>query len=356
MKKYMFFMLTFIGAILYFKPLMADMPMYADDEEFKHCTKVTGDWDNCVKEEMLRTLDDVKRLYKSVLSNPTILKWHEKPAENTEILRDMYDSWSAFRNRLCLLSYRASAYVEPLFDERFSCNLYYTQHHKDHLSKIVELMEGKAPEKRADFDFLKLTYHDDKYNECMKKNDFDTCVKDELERSSQNIKNLYKSFIEDEFVGKWNNGPSLKQGNYRDMYDSWIAYRNRLCSLAIWAYKNKYGDEAPKLEQCLQFFNGEKYEAMENLLTVAHSSLDEGMEEEGESGDAYGSTAAEIGNDGGEEIGKSIPPLQKRISSGSDRTDDELVTEYSPKEEKNEVSQPQTEQQNKNIPAWAQQK
>ena len=156
-------MLALFGMIIHFGPATADMPMYADDEEFKHCTKITGDWDNCVKEEGLRTLDEVKRLYRSVLSNPAILKWHKKPEENSEILRDMYESWTAFRNRLCMLSYRASMYIEPLFDERYSCNLYYTQHHKDHMGKILELMEGKAPEKVADFNFLKLTYHDEEY-------------------------------------------------------------------------------------------------------------------------------------------------------------------------------------------------
>lgn len=354
MTKYLYFAALLLGVMLRLEPVYADMPFYDDDEEFKHCTKVTGNWDTCVKEETLRALNAVKQEYRSILGNQAILEWHAKPEENTAVLRDMYDSWTAFRNRLCMLSYKASMYIEPLVDERYSCNLYYTLHHKAHLAYILQLMGNTAPENRNDFHFLDLSSHDAEYETCIKSNDNSACINEELKRSSQAIKDIYKSFINDEYVGKWNNGPSLKQGNYRDMYDSWIAYRNRICSLAIWAYKRKYGDAAPSLEQCLQMFNREKLEAMENLLTVAHSSLDDGMEEEEDKSNGLGatSTAPTREDDGGEAIGKTIPPLQKRILSGSDRPEDELVVNYKQKSEE----KPATPKDNRNIPAWAQQK
>ncbi len=351
MKKYVFWA-ALLSIFLGMESAMADMPTYDDDEEFKHCTKVTGDWDNCTRESTLRTLDDVKRGYRSILSNKAILGWQETPQKNAETLRDMFESWTAFRNRLCSLSYKASMYIEPLVDERYSCSLYYALHHKDHINSILQLLEKKAPPKRADFHFLDLTSHDEQYGGCAGGSDNDKCIKEELSRSSQAIKDLYKSFINDEFVGKWNNGPSLQQGNYRDMYDSWVAYRNRICSLAIWAYQREYGPEAPSLEQCLQFYNREKLETMENLLVVAHSSLDQGMEDDEDGGEGLGGSSSlpEIVDDGGEAVGKTIPPLQKRISSGSSPIDDELVKTYNRNADKNETQDVNSQHK---VPAWA---
>ena len=359
MSRYIWGLLITLALVVKTSSVRADMPIYSDDEEFKLCTKIS-DWDTCAREEALRDLNIVKRQYQEILSNPVILQWHPKPEENAEILRDMYDSWTAFRNRLCSLSVKASMYLERLVDERYSCPLYYNKHHEDHLARILELMNKKVPVKRSEFKFLDLTSHDDEYAECVANPKNSTCLDEELKRSAKYIKDLYKTFSEDEFVGKWNNGPDLSRGNYRDMYDSWIAYRNRICSLAVWAYHYAYGKEAITLTQCLQFYNREKLETMENLLYGAHSSLDIGIEEE-DSVDGPQQIDPELLNfsihdDGGEAEGKTITPLQRRIEPTGDRQDDVLEVETKePVKEPEKSTESEEPEAGHNVPSWAQQ-
>lgn len=318
----------------------ASMPFYEDDEEFKHCARATKDWTVCAKEEALRTINTIKRQYQAILTNPRIVGWHEKIQDNTSELRDMYESWTAFRNRLCSLSHQASTYLEKIVEEKTACNVYYTLHHKDHLDSIIFLLKGDVPQKKTDFTFLSIEDHDDDYHTCMTKQQNDVCIAEELQRSTRTIKNFYNTMVEDEFIGKWNNGPDLKNGNYRDMYDSWIAYRNRMCSLSVWAYEKGYGKNAISLNQCLQFFNREMMETLQNILVGAHSSLDDENLDMG------------IDNDGGETEGKTIKPLERRFDeqqSSADSLEPEENTDLPKAEPQKPVSQPKV-----NIPSWAQ--
>lgn len=315
----------------------ASMPFYDDDDEFRYCTKATNDWDTCAREESIRTLNTIKKQYRTILTTPSTVGWHENIQDNTNELRHMYESWTAFRNRLCSLSNKSALYLEKIIQEKISCNLYYTLHHKDHLDSIILLLRGEVPEKKINFDYLKIYDHDEQYSSCMEKQQAEECISQELKRSTREIKNLYKTMLEDEFVGKWNNGPDLKNGNYRDMFDSWIAYRNRMCSLSVWAYEKAYGKNTMSLNHCLQFFNREKLETMQNLLISAHSTLDEEMDT--------------TDDDGGEAEGKTIIRLEKRLNDSSNR--DDTLDE----EEVKDVEKPipeKTKQKKVNIPAWAQ--
>ena len=336
MAKYLIFI---IGMLCFTSTaLNAAMPTYPDDEQFDHCLRLTNDIDNCAKDESVRHLNTVKQEYKSILGNPEILKWHKNITDSTTIMRDMYESWTAFRNRLCSLSNKASAYIAPLVSENISCNLYYILHHEDHLSSILLLMKHQAPQNRNEFGFLNIEEHDKDFEICITKKQYSQCIDEELVRSTQDIKNLYKTFIEDNVVGKWNNGNGLKSGNYRDMYDSWIAYRNRICSLAVWAYQKQYGQNSIALNQCIQYYNREKIEAMENLLFVAHSFLDE----ENIADD----------DDGGEAEGKTIVPLRKRPSVEL-REGEEFDTLKDEKIEETQTIQEDTSSAGKSIPSWA---
>jgi len=326
----------------------AFMPTYEDDAEFMHCIKVSGDWDTCIREQTLRFLNIIKKQYSFVLSNPAIIEWHSDIKENTATLRDMFESWTAFRNRLCSLSNKASIHVEPLTTEKYSCNLYYVKHHQDHMNSIALLLSGKAPRNKNNFEFLRIYDHDDLYGECIKKQPHNVCIDDELVRSTQDIKNLYKTFLNDEYVGKWNNGPDLQTGNYRDMFDSWIAYRNRMCSLAVWAYNRYYGANSLNLNECLQFYNREKLETMQNLLVVAHSTLDD--EDNYEDPSEY----QEPEDDGGLAEGQTITPLQRKIDSGNGKTE-ELEADENKQKAMEEKQKQEEIMQNKNLPSWAKQ-
>lgn len=320
----------------------AFMPQYLDDEEYFRCVRATKDYDDCSAQQMKRNLETVKKQYRVIISNPNLVGWHNEISENTATLRDMYESWTAFRTRICSLSVKASMYLEKLFDEKTSCNSYYVLHHKDHLDKIILLLTGNLPKNRNDFSYLEIYDHDEEYENCMKGKDTSKCLEEELKRSTKRIKDLYKTASEDKMIGKWNNGPDLKNGNYRDMYDSWIAYRNRMCLLSVWAYRKGYGNRGVNLTQCLQFFNREKLETMENLLLSAYSILDEEM-------------VADTVDDGGEAEGKTIKPLQRRFDT-KQRQEDALLDEETGK--KPEVQKPadkeKSQQKKVNVPTWAQ--
>lgn len=362
MKKYLFAFVALYALNFISQPAVADMPYYKDDAEFQRCVKVNVDWDTCTREQTVRTLDRVKNNYRSILRNKALYNWHAKLEDSTQMLRDMYESWLAFRNRLCSLSYQAARNLNKPHSEKEACILYYTMHHDDHIKKILQLLENNVPLKRMDFNFLKLTSHDDDYITCMEdaNADVNACVAEELKRSSQEIKDMYKTFINEEAVSKWNNGPSLKEGNYRDMYDSWIAYRNRICALAIYAYQQAYPKNPVKLEQCLQYFNREKLETMENILKYARLGP---QEEEEESTDAEKPKPAKkripkVADDGGEAEGKTIQPLQNRISSGNNSDEDSLVGVVY-KKEADTTPKPETkpaEAPRYVVPSWAQQK
>lgn len=318
------------------------MPDYPKDDEYYGCVRATNDYNWCSAQQTNRDLEFVKKQLQVIVSNPNIVGWHEEIAENRATIRDMWESWTAFRTRLCSLSVKSSKYLEKLVDEKTSCNSYYVSHHKDHLDKIILLLTGKVPADRTDFSYLEIYDHDEEYEQCMKEKDTSKCLEDELNRSTKQIKNLYKTAVEDEMIGKWNNGPDLKNGNYRDMYDSWIAYRNRMCSLSVWAYKKGYGNKGANLIQCLQFFNREKLETMEGLLRDAHSILDEDM-------------VYEEKDDGGEAEGKTIKPLERQFDT--DRSADDTLDVEEERQPSVESKEPAktNPKKNVNVPSWAQQ-
>ena len=327
----------------------AFMPTYPDDEEFRKCDSITNNVEICQREQIQRILLRVKKLYQNILSDPTTIEWTGNADKNIQTVRDMFDSWTAFRNRLCSLSHVATKYTEPLYIERYSCSSYYMLHNEDHLKSVYMLIKNAAPKNRDDFTFLQIYDHDEQYEPCLKEKDADVCLDEELNRTTQEIKNLYKTLSQDEFVGKWNNGTDLKSGNYRDMFDSWIAYRNRMCSLSVWAYNKFYGKETIRLNDCIQFYNREKYETLLNLLGTAHSAID-----------ANDFT----GTDGGLEEGQTIKPLAKRINAGEGNKEESLVVEtgVAPKSDapkkasnkKDAVKKQSSEAlQGRQIPSWA---
>ncbi len=348
----------------------AFMPTYPDDDEFRKCDSVTNNVELCQREQIQRILIRVKKLYQYILSDPTTLEWTGSSDKNIQTVRDMFDSWTAFRNRICSLSHIATKYTEPLYIERYSCTSYYMLHNEDHLKSIYKLIQNTAPKNREEFTFLKIYDHDDDYQTCItdkKKENADKCkinpqkctkdtkeieaecIDEEVERCTQEIKNLYKTLSKDEFLGKWNNSEDLKSGNYRDMFDSWIAYRNRMCSLSVWAYQRFYGKDAIRLNDCIQFYNREKFETMLNLLGMAHSAID---------------ATDFTGSDGGEEEGRSIKPLTQRIDAGEGNKAETLVNETTGEvkkdtpanlSNKNEAIKKQNSEalKNKQIPSWA---
>ncbi len=356
MKKYLLLALAFcFGATA----TQAALPQYTDDMEFEQCTRTTSVWDPCVKEETSRFLDKIKQQYRDVLYMPQIPQWKGDLQKGTDTMRDMYESWIAYRNRLCSLSNAAARNLEPIVTEKFSCTLYQTLHHHDHMGQILQLLRSKQPrramlnEKQKPVTLFRINEHDAEFTTCLSdKKPAKECWDAENDRATKRLKDLYKTLSTDEHVGQWNNGPDLKSGNYRDMFDSWIAYRNRICSLAAFAYRQSDAKHKISLNGCVLFLNKEHVEILESLLVMANSALDDGFEEVF---DAEGNMTENpvADNDGGLAEGKTITPLERRLDESNAPLNIDLVDG----ETKQSVDKPAAKEVEKqpNIPAWARQ-
>ena len=323
---------------------LASMPFYDDDEEFEQCKKITDDRDRCIREETKRVLNDVKTIYKQILNNPNLNASPEISADKVAFMSDMYSMWTAFRNRLCSLTNVATRYTGSWQDEELSCNLYYAMHHRDYLGKVAKMLNSNPNDENGnqkDLDYIIIDNHDDEYTACMKKEkpDENKCIDEELKRSMKDIKDLYNSFYTSEFTQKWNNGPDLANGNYRDMFDSWIAYRNRMCTLTLFAYKKGWGANKTTKSKCMQLYNMEKLETLSNLYVNSLSVLDP-EEFDGSN------------EDGGEAIGKKITPLQKKPQNDEVLVKDNTKSS-SPETDSATKNAEAAPQNNKVLPSWA---
>ncbi len=308
------------------------MPFYDDDSEFDRCTAMIGDWNRCMSEETRRDINDVKNLYREILANPKLNQWNASREENQQMLRDLYSSWNAYRARLCSLSKVSSRYNGAWKDDEISCNLYYVKHHKDHFQCINDMLLGRADERD---DFIS-EEHDEEYAKCIKdKKSTDQCLVNEFQRSSAKIKDLYKKFYASQYTSAWNNGADIGSGNYRDMFDSWVAYRNRLCSLSAFAYKNFPQRANITKNHCLQYLNREKLETLENMYNLSQR--------------AYSSKKAQAkSEDGGRKAGEAIAPLENRAES--------LESLVENKAENLEDKKEDVEDSSAKLPAWAKKK
>ena len=321
--------IAFLFCLVAFSSASAKMPFYDDDAEFDRCTKMTGDWNRCMSEETRRALNDVKVLYREVLANPKLSDWNSNFDESKQIMRDMYSSWTAFYNRLCSLSKVSAQYTGGWKDEELSCKLYYVKHHKDHLNCINNMLLSKASAK----DNFIVAEHDEEYKRCLSDNSTDNCLLSEFQRSSEKIKELYKKLYDSRNTSGWNNGPDLKSGNYRDMFESWVAYRNRLCSLSAQAYKNYPERPDVSKNHCLQYLNREKLEALENLYALSMRAVSP-------------EKSQKKSEDGGKAEGQAIVPLEKRIETTESLTGENIQSE-------NEDNSAKSDDNSSNLPAWA---
>ena len=328
--------LAFLTTMFLAQPIYAlEMPFYEDDEEFEHCKKITGSWDQCIPDETKRVLGDIKNHYRIIISDPRMEKWRGSIKANAEALKDMYESWLAYRHRVCSLNNKAMTYTGPLVDPRLSCELYQTFFKRDYTRGIANLLQKKKALEATDLAFLRLPEHDEQYTQCINENKpQQKCIDEEFQRSNEEIKNKYQEMFESEYLGKWNNGSTIEVGNYRDMLDSWVAYRNRICSLAVTAYQAVAAKNEITLNECILTFNRYHTNTMSDILFASGAYLEEGMNDD---------------DDGGEAEGKTIEPLKRHIDAGSAEE-----TSLSTSEEKNEAAENGDDSYEKRyIPAWA---
>ncbi len=117
------------------------------------------------------------------------------------------------------------------------------------------------------------------YENCYKAartdNEVALCMKAENTRSLKDIQQVYLNLANHEKTKAWNNGNGLASGNLKDMYNSWLAYRNRFCSLYQKASEETFGDNDFNRAKCLFEFNNEHLELMKSVIFKANSGGEE---------------------------------------------------------------------------------
>lgn len=101
------------------------------------------------------------------------------------------------------------------------------------------------------------------------------CMKEQTARLMKQIQQNYRSLLANADVKKWNNGDSLSKGNLKDTYNSWLAYRNRYCSLFRVANTNMYGSPNYHYERCMKQLTEDHLLLTEKALEATEGSVDE---------------------------------------------------------------------------------
>ena len=113
--------------------------------------------------------------------------------------------------------------------------------------------------------------YEDCYGKAQDDNAVALCLKEENTRTLKQIQQIYLNLSKNEITGKWNNGNGLISGNLKDMYNSWLGYRNRYCSLYQTAMQNNFGSTSFNREKCLYSFNEDHLKLMQNVIVNANT-------------------------------------------------------------------------------------
>lgn len=131
------------------------------------------------------------------------------------------------------------------------------------------------------FSFISFqAYAGEEYNQCRTQAGTDEelalCMKAETSRLMKDIQQFYINLVQNPDVKAWNKGNGLISGNLKDMYNSWLAYRNRYCSLYVAASKNVYGDDNYHRESCLIEMTDDHYKLMLAVISNSVHDMDGG--------------------------------------------------------------------------------
>ena len=117
------------------------------------------------------------------------------------------------------------------------------------------------------------------YDTCYKKAVDDDaialCMKDQTKRVLKELQDIYTNISKHPDLEKWNNGNGLIKGNLKDMYNHWLNYRNRFCSLYKLASKNTFGSESFHYERCLLSITQLHYDEMHLAIVNANTGGEE---------------------------------------------------------------------------------
>ncbi len=103
---------------------------------------------------------------------------------------------------------------------------------------------------------------------------YSRCWLDEAKRLSAEIKDKYEQLAANKLASEWNKGNGMFKGNLKDMYDSWVAYRNRFCSLSGVAGHYETGEsKAFHQSLCLMDLSKKHNQELSGLLSTFASQM-----------------------------------------------------------------------------------
>ena len=119
----------------------------------------------------------------------------------------------------------------------------------------------------------------EEYDACYRKaaddNGVALCMKAETARIMKDIQEVYVNLSKNPRTAPWNKGNGLISGNLKDMYDHFIAYRNRFCSLFVVASEENFGSSSYDKERCLLQLTNDHYELILQTIVNANTGSEE---------------------------------------------------------------------------------
>lgn len=117
------------------------------------------------------------------------------------------------------------------------------------------------------------------FQEAKDDNEVALCMKAETTRLLTEIQKIYLNISKNPQTASWNQGTGLAKGNLKNLYDYWLAYRNRYCSLFVLASENGFGSPDYNKERCLLNLTLDHYELMHQVIINANSGGEEDEED-----------------------------------------------------------------------------
>ena len=101
------------------------------------------------------------------------------------------------------------------------------------------------------------------------------CYLEEAKRDVARIDDMYQKLSSDSKFIKWNDGNGMFKGNFKNMLDTWINYRNRYCSLYAEIY-SAYDGSSYSFHQadCIMKMSRRHADDMEDLWKTSFSKIE----------------------------------------------------------------------------------
>lgn len=103
------------------------------------------------------------------------------------------------------------------------------------------------------------------------------CYLDQAKRDMLRVNQYYKELADNRAFVKWNNGNKMFKGNFKDLLDAWVNYRNKYCSLYSEVYSQYDGSDVYfHQSKCLMDQTKLHADNLHDLIFTAASTIEGG--------------------------------------------------------------------------------